>query len=290
MAATAEHVLAAIPKQRTAFFISDRTGITVETLGHTLLTQFESLTIKKKTLRFVDSLERAQKARDLINRTAIEDGARPLVFSSSVDAGMRATLKSSNCVFIDLFETFIERLEQELDTRSVPTTGHSHGLTDIEEYFQRMETVNFTLNHDDGSAVSHLDQSDIILIGISRTGKTPTCLYLSMHYKVRAANFPLTEDELEELRLPKSLDAYRAKLFGLTTDPQRLQKIRQERLPNSRYASLAQCEFEVRQSEALYRKLNIPYLSSATISIEEIAANIVDLAQLARDGKSKLYI
>ncbi|MGF1529676.1 MAG: kinase/pyrophosphorylase [Candidatus Competibacterales bacterium] len=147
-------------------------------------------------------------------------------------------------------------------------------------YSARIDAINFTLNHDDGSTLSHLEDADIILIGISRTGKTPTCLYLSLHYGIRAANFPLTEDDLEELQLPRALRDYRAKLFGLSLDPLRLQRIRQERLPNSRYASLSQCEYETRQAEALFRKLGLPYVESTMKSIEEIATTIIDMAGL----------
>ena len=267
-------------QQRTAFFISDRTGITAENLGHTLLTQFEFLPLQKQAIRFVDTIERAQQAQQRIDQRAAEEGQPPLVFSTLINPEIRDVVKSSQCVFFDFFESFIDRLENELGVKSELTEGHSHGLHDIELYFARMDAVNFTLNHDDGSAVSQLDQADIIMVGISRTGKTPTCLYLSLHYGMRAANFPLTEDDLEDMRLPKVLTPHRDKLFGLTTDPERLQHIRQERLPNSRYASLKQCEFETRQAEALYRKLNIPYLSTAKASIEEIAATIVDMAGL----------
>lgn len=266
--------------RRTAFFVSDRTGITAETLGHSLLTQFEFLAFEKRTLRFIDSVERAELARDRINRRSAAENQPVLVFSTLISAELRDIVKSSNCVFFDFFESFVERLEAELGVASEPTEGHSHGMTDVSHYFNRMDAVNFTLNHDDGSAISHLDQADIIMIGCSRTGKTPTCLYLALHYGALAANFPLTEDELDDLRLPKVLEPYRAKLFGLSTDPARLQLIRQERLPNSRYASRQQCEFEVRQSEALYKRLGIPYLSTTTRSIEEISATIVDMVGL----------
>ena len=270
-------------QKRTAFFVSDSTAITSETLGHTLLTQFESaIEVEQHSMRFVDNVERAQQVRKRINEAAIKDGAKPLVFSTSIDPDVRAILKSSNCVYMDFFDAFIETLEREICVKSSLTAGRSHGLTDIKEYSLRIEAVNFTLNHDDGSTISHLEDADIILVGISRTGKTPTCLYMSLHYGIRAANFPLTEDELEDLHLPKSLIPHRAKLFGLTIDPQRLHQIRQERLPNSRYASLEQCDFETRQAETLFRKLGIPFLRSTLKSIEEIATTIIDMANLEK--------
>lgn len=268
--------------RRSAFFISDSTCITAQNLGRALLTQFEFLDIRQQSLRFVNTPERARKACAQIERSAARDGAAPLVFSTLIDPEVRDILRATRCVYFDLFETFVTRLEQELGAAAVPTTGHSHGMTDREQYFARMEAVNFTLNHDDGGSVTHLDQADIVLIGISRTGKTPTCLDLSLNHGVRAANFPLTEDDLDELRLPRVLEPHRARLFGLSTDPARLHQIRNERLPNSRYASLQQCEYETRQAEALYRKLGIPYLTTTMMSIEEISATIVDLAGLER--------
>lgn len=271
------------PSRRTAFFVSDRTGITAETLGHSLLTQFEFLAFEKRSLRFINNVERAMEARDRINRRSAAEQQPVLVFSTLINAELRDVIKSSDCVFFDFFESFVERLEAELEVRSVPTEGHSHGVTDVRHYFTRMDAINFTLNHDDGSAISHLDQADIVMIGCSRTGKTPTCLYLALHYGALAANFPLTEDELEDLRLPKTLESHRSKLFGLTTDPVRLQLIREERLPNSRYASRQQCEFEIRQSEALFKRLGIPFLSTTTRSIEEISATIVDMVGLEHD-------
>ena len=274
----------AIKRQRTAFFVSDGTGITAETLGHSLLTQFEDeIEFNQRSLRFVDDLERAEWACEEINQIADLDEFPPLVFSTSVNPQIRDTLRSANCVFFDIFETFITRLGQELNATPTLKSGQAYGMADLESYFNRMDAVNFTLNHDDGSAISHLDQADIILIGISRTGKTPTCIYLSLHYSIRGANFPLTEDDLEDLRLPDILQTHRHKLFGLTIDPERLQQIRHERLPNSRYASPAQCAFEVRQSEAMYRKLNIPYLSTSMKSVEEIAATIIEEAGLERN-------
>ncbi|MDX1654030.1 MAG: pyruvate, water dikinase regulatory protein [Candidatus Competibacteraceae bacterium] len=268
--------------RRRAFFVSDRTAITAETLGHSLLTQFEAVSFEQSSLRFIDTPERAERARDRINQAFAEDGLLPLVFSTLINPDVRELIRSADCVFLDFFDAFIEPLEQELGIKSSLTAGRSHGMTDPIKYSSRIDAINFTLNHDDGNTVARLDEADVILVGISRTGKTPTCLYLSLHYGLRAANFPLTEDDLEDLRLPESLRAFKPKLIGLTTDPMRLKQIRQERLPNSRYASLEQCDFETRQAEALYRKHKIPSLRTALKSIEELATTIIDLAGLEK--------
>ncbi len=266
--------------RRLAFFISDRTGITAETLGHSLLTQFDGVALEKVSIRFVDSIERAERARERVDQAFRDTGLKPLVFSTLITDAYRDIVKQSQCLFLDFFDTFLVPLERELGLPSNHTAGRSHGMTDVDAYSSRIEALNFTLTHDDGGSIKRLEDADIILVGISRTGKTPTCLYLSLHYGIRAANFPLTPDDLEELHLPKALQGFKTKLFGLTTDPARLHQIRQERLPNSRYASLSQCDFETRQAEALYRRYGIPHLRTTLKSIEEIAATIIDLADL----------
>ncbi len=268
------------PPRRTAFFLSDGTGITVENFGRSLLTQFETVKFAQQSLRFVSTVERAREVRRKINETAVFDGVRPLVFSTLVKPEVQAEIKNSNALFLDIFATFISPLEEELGCISSVSTGRFHGLHNVDEYSSRIEAVDFTLNHDDGSTTRHLDEADVILIGISRSGKTPTCLYLSLQYGIRAANFPITEDDLERPNLPRSLLAYKDKLVALSTEPDRLHRIREARYPNSRYSSLNQCQFEVRQAEALYRKMRIPCLKTTMKSIEEIAATIVDLAEL----------
>lgn len=270
------------PSRRTAFFVSDGTAITAETLGRSLISQFENVHFAQQSLRFVNTPERALEAQRKINETAIFDGERPVVFSTLVRPELRALVMQSSALYLDIFATFIDPLEQELSSTSSLTLGRFHGLTDAVAYSSRIDAVDFTIGHDDGSTTKHLEQADIIIIGISRTGKTPTCLYLSLQYGIRAANFPITEEDLEHPRLPTSLMSCRDKLLALSTDPQRLQQIRQARYANSRYASYEQCDYEIRQSEALYRRLGVPVVYTTLKSIEEIAATIVDLAGLDR--------
>jgi len=268
--------------RRTAFFVSDGTGITAETIGRSLITQFDQVRFSEQSLRFVNTLERAEQARGRINEVAVADKLRPLVFSTLVKPEFRTVVMDTNSLFLDMFDTFVSPLSQELGCRPSSNFGLFHGMQDVSEYSARIEAMNFTLHHDDGSTTQQLDEADVIVIGISRTGKTPTCLYLSIQYGVRAANFPITEDDLERPGLPASLQPYRNKLLALSTEPMRLQQIRQARYPNSRYASLVQCEFEIRQAEGLYRRLGIPCVKTTLKSIEEIAATIIDLAALDR--------
>jgi regulator of PEP synthase PpsR (kinase-PPPase family) len=266
--------------QRSVFFISDRTGITVETLGHSLLTQFGDIQFTIQTLRFIDNDLKVRAAVDSINHSAADTGQRPIVFSTLIDAPLRRQIAASNCVFFDIVDTFIHPLENELGHSSSHTIGQSHGLTDTGRYNLRMDAVNFSLATDDGQSTHDYSQADVIILGVSRSGKTPTCLYLALTYGIYAANYPLTPEDLEDLRLPPAIASLRDKLFGLHIDAQRLHQIRQRRRPDSQYASLRQCQTELRQAEALYRKFGIASLSSTAMSVEEIATTILHQMKL----------
>lgn len=268
--------------KRMVFYVSDRTGITVETLGHSLLTQFEVVQFERETIRFVDSLDKARDIAARINRAASESGTKPIVFGTLVDAEARDAIAASECVFFDLFDAFIEPLEQELRIKSSHTAGRAHSMADVAGYESRVDAVNFALRHDDGATTSDYDRADIILVGVSRSGKTPTCLYLALHYGVFAANYPLTEEDVGDPSLPDVLKLYQSRLFGLTINPQRLRQIRSMRRPGSRYALLRQCRLEVRQVEALYHTLGLPFLDTTTTSVEEIAASILQQRRLVR--------
>ena len=261
--------------KRTAFFISDGTGITAETLGHSLLAQFENITFTKLTRPYIDTADKARAVVQQINLAADKDGARPIIFDTIVNQDIRDILAESNGYMIDIFQHFLSPLEQELTSHSSYSVGKSHSIAHNSNYMERIEAVNFALDNDDGGRTHHYDKADLILVGVSRCGKTPTCLYMAMQYGIRAANYPLTEEDMESLQLPKALKNYQHKLFGLTIDPDRLASIRHERKPNSRYASFAQCEFEVREVENLFRRENIPNLNTTHFSVEEISAKIL---------------
>ena len=267
---------------RSAFFVSDRTGITAEMLGHSLLTQFDNLVLRETTLPFIDSLDKAQEAVEKINATAIADGVRPIIISTLANTAIAAEVGKANALFLDCFQIFIVPLENELGSRASHEIGRTHNLNDIVNYYKRMESVNYTLTHDDGVSTRDLNEADVILVGVSRCGKTPTCLYLSMQFGVRAANYPFIPEDFSSHRLPKSLAGLRDKLYGLTITPARLHRIRSERRPNSSYSSLKNCEQEIRDAEALMRRENIPVLDATAKSVEELAATIMQQAKLER--------
>ncbi len=267
--------------KRSAFFVSDRTGITAEMLGHSLLTQFDAVSFTEVTLPFVDTEDKAWDTVARLNRTCLEDGGRPLVFSTLVNTELSGIVQQADALYLDCFQVFIPPMEDELRVRSSHTVGRSHSVKSY-GYYGRMDAVNYALACDDGQSIKDMDKADIILVGVSRSGKTPTCLYLGLQYGIRAANYPLIPEDFDVMKLPASLEEYRDKIFGLTIRPNRLQRIRNERRPNSRYASMENCEREVRSAESLMRQENIPVLDTTTRSIEELATVILHQAHLAR--------
>jgi regulator of PEP synthase PpsR (kinase-PPPase family) len=268
--------------RRTVFFVSDQTGVTAETMGHSLLTQFEGLEFRQVTLPFIATVDKAAEAVRKINATCAEDGLRPIVFSTLVKDDLRNIVKASNGLFLDFFDAFLGRLEGELHVKSSERAGRAHGIADQHIYSTRIDATNFALAADDGAITSDYERADVILIGVSRSGKTPTCIYMAMQYGVYAANYPFTEDDFESKQLPASLRVHTPKLFGLTISPVRLQQIRNERRPGSRYASIAQCEFEVRSAENLFQRHGIPCLDTTECSIEELSSRIIDRKGIER--------
>lgn len=267
---------------RTVFYISDSTGITAETLGHTLLTQFDSIEYRHVTLPFVADADKARDAVRQINDAAGRDEHRPIVFSTLTSSEVYETISQCNALVLDLFSVFIRPLEREFNRGSTHVRGRSHGLVDRASYEIRIDAVDFALSHDDGASTRHYGDADIILIGVSRSGKTPTCIYLGLQFGIRAANYPITEENLNDRKLPKVLQPYRERLFGLTIDADRLRQIRSERRPNSRYASVAQCRTEVREVESLFRAHGINFLDTSSTSIEEIATRLLQETGLKR--------
>ncbi len=272
-----------IPARRTVFFISDRTGITAEMLGNSLLTQFDEFQFRRITIPFVDSHEKVAEALRQVNATAVEEGRRPIVVSSMVDEVMSEQIRrEANALTLDLFQVFIAPLETELGAKSSHAAGRSHGIANSHEYFARMEAINFTQAHDDGITTRDLGKAQVILVGVSRCGKTPTSLYLALQFGVRAANFPLTPDDFADRRLPSSIMPFRERFFGLTIMPERLREIREERRPGSKYASLENCRYEVKEAEHLMQQHGIPMLDTTSKSIEEISTTVLHRAKLAR--------
>ena len=260
---------------RPIFFVSDGTGITAETIGHSVLTQFDGIDFVTVRIPFVDDEEKAHGAAARIRNVYTVSGIRPVVVNTVVDPELSEILSTSGALMLDVFAPFIGPLEDELQTRRSGAVNRSHGMVDFDKYEARINATNYALSHDDGIDVNY-DDADLILVGVSRSGKTPTCLYMALHYGVRAANYPLTDEDLETLELPARLRPFKDRLYGLTIDAVRLAQIREQRRSGSRYATIAQCRWELEQAERLMRQAGIPSLNTTHVSIEEIASKIFD--------------
>ena len=267
---------------RPVFYVSDGTGITAATIGHSLLTQFPGLQFTTDRLPFVDTPEKAHQAAEKIREAGVAHGLRPVVVNSCVDPALNAVLAESGGLMLDVFAPFIAPLEHELGRQRESNVGRAHGMVDFDTYHRRINAMNYALAHDDGVGTDY-SEADLILVGVSRAGKTPTCVYLALHYGICAANYPLTEEDLESDSLPPRLRPYRNKLFGLTIDPVRLHQIRQQRRPDSRYAQLDTCKREVAAAEELLRAQGIQWLSTTHASIEEISSRVLEVLGINRE-------
>jgi regulator of PEP synthase PpsR (kinase-PPPase family) len=274
---------ASLPRP-TVFFISDGTGITAETFGNSILSQFA---IKPRHLRrpFIDTPDKAHQVVREINHIAEHDGRKPIVFITLVNTEILSIVKEhSHGLVLDMFNTFIEPLEAEFGITSNHRVGRFSDVSKSKEYHDRIEAINFSLAHDDGQSNRDLQGADVILVGVSRSGKTPTSLYLAMQHGVKAANYPLIPEDFDRRQMPPALVPYRKKIFGLTIQPERLSEIRNERRPNSKYADLENCRYEVQQAEKLMAREGIRWANSTTKSIEEIATTIMQEFRLERRG------
>jgi hypothetical protein len=270
---------------RRVYFLSNRTAITAETLGHSLLAQFPGIAFSSVTIPFVDSVQKAARLVERIGAENKDNELQPIIISTMADEKVSSIIHQSNALIIDPFESFLPGLESILHAHSIHESGQSHRIGNLSLYESRIDAIDFSMLHDDGMTTKLYGQSDIIIIGVSRSGKTPTCLYLALQFGIKAANYPITEEDMESEQLPDIIQKYKGKLFGLTSNPKRLAHIREERRSNSRYASIEQCKYEVKAAEQMFEHFNVPYLDTTTMSIEEIATKVVELTGLHRVSK-----
>jgi len=273
--------------KRTIFYISDSTGITVEALGLCLLSHFDGLTLKQVRMPFIDSVQKANEAIEVINATQERDGIRAILCMTVVNPHIRALFHLTGGVCLDMFGTFVNPLSIELGMPANETIGMSRRVAGA-EYRNRINAINFTLGHDDGITEAGLKDADVILVGVSRCGKTPTSIYLAMQFGMQVANYPIIPEDLERNSLPGNLVDFKGKMFGLTIDPQRLSRIRGERRPNSRYADFENCKREVKQAEDLMRREGIDMLDSTSRSVEEISSLIMQQLSIKAAKKALL--
>lgn len=260
-------------QNRPVFFASDGTGITAETLGNSVLTQFDGA-FSKTRRPFIESVD-AAKAVVAEIRVQANRGVEPIVFLTIMSREIRAVFDDCPGIVLDLVESSLAELEDRLGQPASRSLGKAHGIADSDVYRNRMAAVEFALEHDDGQSVKALGLADVILVGPSRVGKTPTGMYLAITHGIRAANYPLLDEDFGQQALPPTLRPLTDKLFGLVSSPQYLHQIRTERRPDSPYASLQQCIFETKAAITLFSANGIPFLDTTTKSIEEISTIIL---------------
>ena len=259
---------------RQVYFLSNGTAITAETLGMSLLAQFPDHPFQTHTVPFVDTLEKAHAFANEINRDFDASGQLPIVICTMGDEDLVKIVKQCKALVIDPFGDILPRLEKALAAQH-HQPGESHRTANPSLYESRIDAIDYAMLHDDGGKTQNYDEADIILVGVSRSGKTPSCLYLALQFGIKAANYPITEEDMDTDRLPKPIAPFKERLYGLTTDLQRLVNIREERRPNSRYASVNQCRFELRAVEEMYLHHRIAYINTSRMSVEEISARII---------------
>jgi regulator of PEP synthase PpsR (kinase-PPPase family) len=261
--------------KRTVYFVSESTGITAETMGHSLLSQFDNVDFEQVYMPYINSELRAKALTHRMQEALDRDGERPIVFATMLDQDIARILRSGNCFYLELFEGFVEPLSAELGVPPSRKSGRSHAITKPSSYTKRIDAINFAMANDDGVRPDNFRYADVVLVGVSRSGKTPTCLYLAMHYGLRSANYPITEEDFARGELPQEVWQAKAKLFGLTIDPHRLQAIREERRPGSEYASAARCQKDIREAQNMFKRLEVPVMNTTNQSIEEISSHIL---------------
>ena len=271
------------PVSRLVYIVSDGTGITAENFSQSILAQFEA-SFKQIRIPFVDTVDKAHDAVIQINGANPKYG-QAIVFTTLVNPEVNQVVGKANALVLDMFQTFVAPLEQTLGMRSTHAINRLHHNADTDAYKNRIEAINYSLAHDDGQSNQNLADSNVILVGVSRVGKTPTSLYLAMQYGLKAANYPLIPEDFERGQLPKDLLPHKQKIYGLTIDADRLCEIRNERRPGSNYAKLENCRYEINEATSMMRRESIPWVSTTSKSIEEIATTIL---QAIRSDKNIL--
>ena len=264
---------------RSVFYISDGTALTASALGASLLAQFEEVRFKEVRIPFLDSVEKAHFAVERINRQGERDGARPIVFSTLVDRELAQIVRTANALCLSYFDAFIKAMEKEMGVASVHLAGRLHDAEDI-DYKHRIDAINYTLAHDDGISFENLNDADVILVAVSRCGKTPTSLYLAMQFSLKVANYPIVDQDFKRGNLPAEILKHPQKLFGLTISPERLSVLRTERKLSENYAHIDICRRDIYSAEDLMNAARIRFIDTSRQSIEEIATSIVHALHL----------
>jgi regulator of PEP synthase PpsR (kinase-PPPase family) len=265
------------------FFLSDSTGISAETMGNALLIQFPDLQFERTLIPFISTVDQAREVVAQLD-AAMDGPVTPLCFTTAAVDEVREELLRTKAPIIDFFGIHMSRIEEQLGARGLHEARRLHGVGDVRRYNSRMAAIEFAIEHDDGLSPRGLDRADVVLVAPSRCGKTPTAMYLALQHGMFVANYPLVDEDLETTDLPRPVRHLADRCFGLTTTVARLSRVRQERRPDSRYASEEQCRFELRGATAMYDRHQLPTVDTSASSVEEIAAVVIQT--LARQRRS----
>lgn len=274
MAEEDERLKTGHPPAVPVFFLSDSTGISAETMGNAVLIQFPDLRFERRLIPFISSVEEARRVVAILD-AATQGPVTPLAFSTTAVEEVRQELLRSKCPLIDFFGMHMEQVESILGAKGIRVAARLHGMGDVKRYNARMAAVEYAIEHDDGQSMRALEKADVILVAPSRCGKTPTTMYLALQHGIFVANYPLVDEDLDQTQLPRPIQALRDRCYGIVTTPARLRQVRQERRPNSTYASLEQCTWELRRAEALFAANTLPIINSSMKSVEEMSTVIL---------------
>jgi len=261
------------------YYISGSTALLAEDMGQALLCQFQEISFHEEKIPFIKTKEDAEKALEHIREQS--GGRRPLIFCTIMDQQIRRILDSPEVEFFDVFGSILDRLETCLETKALRVPGYSRTIDDM-TLAKRVEAIHFSIEHDDGTRTREYDEAEVILVGVSRSGKTPVSVYLATHMGIKSANFPLTAEHLDSYELPHEIIRNRKKVVGLTTSPQLLHKIREQRYSGSNYAKVSTCASELSQAKQIYMKYNIPVVETDGKSIEETSVQVTQLVDIPK--------
>lgn len=267
---------------RSVFYVSDSTAMTAKGLGKSLLAQFDNIAFIEYLRPYIDTEPKVLQLVNELKHAQVLDGQAPIIFASMMDETLMAALSSQVSGVIDILKPFMQQLELMMAEKSSRAVGRAHNASNVDVYKKRIEAIDFTLATDDGLQINNYDHADIILLGISRSGKTPTALYLTLNFGLKVANFPFTADDLPRFTLNPAHERNRFKLIGLMISPARLQSIRRERRPESKYADHLQIMLELDALNELFFREKIPFIDTTTRSVEEIAASIMSIVSIRK--------
>jgi regulator of PEP synthase PpsR (kinase-PPPase family) len=269
-----------------AHLISDSTGDTVSAIAKAVLTRFDDIDVKYYTWALIGSEKQIER---IINIAKKKNGVVIHTISTpELNLFLKKKAKEEGITCIDPLENVTQKMSAYLDKDPILQAGRLHALD--KEYFKRIDAINFTIEHDDGQSPDGLKDAEMILLGPSRTSKSPTSMYIA-HKGFKVANVPFISGIKFDLERDKLADVF---FVGLYTSTDRLIDVRRNRLlslnlrDNANYVSEEAVKNEIRDAKRFYLKNNIPIIDVTNKSIEETAAKIIQLYHVWKIGRSNV--